>query len=227
MQWFYLDQNKEQKTFDEASLSELMQSKEISSETLVWAESLSDWSPAATAFPTQFANATLPEIADPIPAFSSSSPTNQTLATAPTADKPSLVTLPSSQDIEHVASSETIKDLASYLAASAKWMKLLGVMSLISGILVCLSIVGAIVGWLPIWIGLILMKAANAARHAEMTGDQSALAESLDRLRLGFKIYGILTLINLVIMVAYFAIFGAAMIAGIIGATSAASSGTP
>ena len=138
---------------------------------------------------------------------------------SPAVKEPSLITMPTSQG---VASVETIKSLASYIAAAAKWMKLIGVLSFISGVITCLTIIGAVIGWIPIWSGLSLMKAANSARQAEMTGDQATLVHTLDQLRLNFKINGIMSLISLVFTILYLVIFGAAIIASLFGAASAA-----
>ena len=42
------------------------------------------------------------------------------------------------------------------------WMKFVGVLSIIYGVLVALSIIGILIAWLPIWIGILLFQSASA-----------------------------------------------------------------
>ena len=98
------------------------------------------------------------------------------------------------------------------------WMKLLGVMMIISGALQVLTIVGILWCWLPIWLGVLLFQSAGAAEQASRTGDAALATRATDRLRLFFMIQGILMLIGLVAVVAMFALGGFAMLAGLAGA---------
>lgn len=91
-----------------------------------------------------------------------------------------------------------IRTISSGLYAAKGWMKLVGVMSIIYGILVALSIVGIIIAWLPIWMGVLLFQSANLIDQAYSGEDQAALTQSLNRLKTYFTITGILTLIGLV-----------------------------
>ena len=93
---------------------------------------------------------------------------------------------------------EMIRDLAAFLGVNAGWMKFLGVMGIIAGILNCLTVVGALVGWLPIWLGVILMRAANAVTAAQISGNIADMEESLDRVGFYFKLQGILILVGLI-----------------------------
>jgi hypothetical protein len=82
--------------------------------------------------------------------------------------------------------------------AAAGWMKLIGTVSIIYGVLTALSIVGLVIAWLPIWIGVLTRKAATQAQLAYASGDENAAIASTDSLRLIFKIQGILLLIGLI-----------------------------
>ena len=46
------------------------------------------------------------------------------------------------------------------------WMQLLGVVSILYGVLSAITVVGLIVAWIPIWAGVVLMQAAGAASRA-------------------------------------------------------------
>jgi hypothetical protein len=52
---------------------------------------------------------------------------------------------------------------------------------------------------LPIWLGVLLFKAAGAAEAAQLTGDRMQLEESLRKIKTYFVINGLLMLIMLVL----------------------------
>ena len=101
------------------------------------------------------------------------------------------------------------------------WMKLLGVMMIISGGLQVLSIIGILWAWVPIWLGVLLFQSAGAAAEASATGDVAAATRATDKLRLFFMIQGILMLIALLMVGVVFLLGGFAMLAGLAGMGSA------
>lgn len=102
------------------------------------------------------------------------------------------------------------------LDASAGWMKLIGTMSIVYGVLMALSIIGLLVAWLPIWMGVLTRKAAVQAQLAYTSGDENAAIISTDSLRTIFKVQGIILLIVLI----FWAVSLVAIIAGIIVAAT-------
>lgn len=86
------------------------------------------------------------------------------------------------------------------------WLKFFGILSIIGGVLYCLTIVGAVVGWIPIWIGVLLLKTAGGLESGFASGRTRDIREGFDKLRLAFKIYGILTIIGFGLMVLYFVV---------------------
>ena len=103
----------------------------------------------------------------------------------------------------------SVQDLSQPLASGKGWMKFVGIMFIIQGAVTALTIVGIVIAWLPIWTGVLLMQASNAIERAQMSGDSSALKESLARLRTYFIIQGVLYLVGIVVAVLYFIFFGA------------------
>jgi uncharacterized membrane protein len=103
----------------------------------------------------------------------------------------------------------SVQDLSQPLASGKGWMKFVGIMFIIQGAVTALTIVGIVIAWLPIWTGVLLMQASSAIERAQLTGDSSALKESLARLRTYFIIQGVLYLVGIVVAVLYFIFFGA------------------
>jgi len=91
-----------------------------------------------------------------------------------------------------------IKELSLPLYQARGWMKFLGVMSIISGIALIFTLVGILICWIPIWMGVLLFQAGNKAEMAQLGGEMPPLSESLAKLKTYFIIAGVLLLIALV-----------------------------
>jgi len=88
------------------------------------------------------------------------------------------------------------------LAAAARWIKFLAVLTIAGGVLsVIASLWSLVFVWLPIWSSVLLYMAATRVTSASSTGNEAELVEALDRLRLYFLISGVVTLIALVLVV--------------------------
>ena len=92
-----------------------------------------------------------------------------------------------------------VQELTLPLFASKGWMKLLGVVMIIQGVVIALTLVGVVVCWLPIWLGMLLFKAAGYVEGAQLTGDKVQLAEALHKIKTFFVINGVLMLIFLIV----------------------------
>lgn len=112
----------------------------------------------------------------------------------------------------------SVSRVMSPLDRSAGWMKLIGTVSIVYGVLTALTIIGLVVAWLPIWMGILTRKAAVQAQQAYVSGDEQAAVASTDSLRIIFKVQGIIVLINL--------IFGAILIIGLVAAIVVGRSST-
>jgi hypothetical protein len=107
------------------------------------------------------------------------------------------------------APGHSFQDLIQPLASGKGWMKFVGIMFIVQGVITALSIVGILIAWLPIWTGVLLVQAAGALENAQLSGDTFALKESFAKLRTYFVIQGVLYLVGMVLMVLYFMFFGA------------------
>jgi hypothetical protein len=77
-------------------------------------------------------------------------------------------------------------------------MQLVGVMMIIYGILVAITIIGIIIAWLPIWMGVLLFQCAGQIERAHTADDADAMVMAMAKLKTYFTITGILTLIGLI-----------------------------
>ncbi len=93
-----------------------------------------------------------------------------------------------------------IKELSVPIYQARGWMKLIGVLMIIAGILYALTIIGIIIAWLPIWMGVVLYQAGSNTEQAYFNGDKFSFLTSMSKLKLYFTIMGIMTLISIVMM---------------------------
>ena len=100
------------------------------------------------------------------------------------------------------------------LSDAAGWMKFLGTLSIIYGVLTALTIIGLLIAWLPIWLGVLLRRAAEESVVAHRTGDEPNAITATTSLQTIFKIYGIVAVIGLVYMGVVLVIILVAVAAG-------------
>ena len=81
-----------------------------------------------------------------------------------------------------------------------RWMKFLGVVLIGIGVLYGLSIIGLIVAWLPVWLGILLFQAANHAEAGYVGDDQRSVLAAQWKVRKFFVVAGVSMLVYLVLM---------------------------
>ena len=104
-----------------------------------------------------------------------------------------------------------VRDISAYLLGAKGWMKFLGVLMIIWGILLAITVVGLILCWLPIWMGVLLFRAASALEAAQASGSQEELRMMMSKLKTYFTITGIFAAAAIVFM----------LIAAIVGSLTA------
>jgi hypothetical protein len=97
--------------------------------------------------------------------------------------------------------SNLIKEISTPVYQSRGWMKFVGVLLIITGVFYALSIVGIIIAWLPIWMGIVLFQAGSSSEQAFFSGDKFSLLKSLNQIKLFFTIMGIMSLIGILLSV--------------------------
>ena len=93
-----------------------------------------------------------------------------------------------------------VKELSTDLYKAKGWMKLLGVLSIIQGILLVFTLWGILICWLPIWMGVLLNRAAGRVEMAYLNGDRAMSREGTQNIQKYFTINGVLALFYVLVM---------------------------
>jgi len=112
-------------------------------------------------------------------------------------------------------SDQLVKKLSETASGSSTWMKFLGVMMIIDGVMLAITVIGLLICWLPIWLGVILFQAAGDAEMASK-GAAPKLLDYVQRLNRFFLIHGILALLILVVSLIMVFVFGMAVFWGLL-----------
>jgi hypothetical protein len=111
------------------------------------------------------------------------------------------------------ADAPVVREVSTPLFEAKGWMKFLGVLSIIQGILMVFTIWGIIICWLPIWMGVLLLRAGSAVEVAQIGGDKAQMITAMTKLRTYFTVQGVLSLIMIIVMVILGIVAGGAILA--------------
>jgi len=100
-----------------------------------------------------------------------------------------------------------VKEVSNPIFNNKFWVKFLGILMLIYGIFMALSIVGLLIAWLPIWLGILLMRTASNIEQAQILGNKFALIKAQQSLSTYFTIYGVLAMVGLIFTVVFMIVF--------------------
>ena len=106
---------------------------------------------------------------------------------------------------------QLVREVAAPLFTAKGWMKFLGVLMILYGAVMVITIVGIVLCWLPIWIGILLIRSAGSLEVAQISGDKFQLIEAMRRLKTYFTIYGVLAILGLIAMVIAMIVGGASV----------------
>ena len=93
------------------------------------------------------------------------------------------------------------------LSRASGWMRAMGILSIVGGILCAITIVGIIFAWLPIWIGVIVYQAGKSAQMASTNRDETKLIEVISKIRLYFVISVITLIVAYAFIIVVYTIF--------------------
>lgn len=93
--------------------------------------------------------------------------------------------------------SDTLAYVLEPLHRTRNWMKFLAVLLFVAGAINALSVVGLLVAWIPVLVGLLLWQAAGALTDG-YPSDADLLRRASERLRHLFMTYAVLAVVALV-----------------------------
>jgi len=86
------------------------------------------------------------------------------------------------------------------------WIRFLAWASIVGGVLQCLSIVGILIGWVPIWIGVLLLRTAEGVEQGTYARDGGRLREGMAQLATAVRVQTVLVVLGVVLVLAYAAV---------------------
>lgn len=96
---------------------------------------------------------------------------------------------------------QTWENVTAPLRATAGWCRFLGLAFVILGAMCCATVIGAVVGWVPMWTGVLLLKAGDNLK----TGTAESVNEAADQLAQAIRIMGRSVVVLVGVLLAYFA----------------------
>ena len=100
------------------------------------------------------------------------------------------------------------------------WMKFIGIMTIIGGCLQAISIVGLVIAWLPIWMGVVLTKAGAKAGEYADKGDFASLEGVTGQLKTYFAIHGIMIIVSFAVAIIAAIAWTVLLVTGVLSSSS-------
>jgi hypothetical protein len=97
-----------------------------------------------------------------------------------------------------------VTDIRQTASDMSGWLKFLGVINIIYGALTALSIVGIIIAWIPIWMGVLLFQAGSSATNAQMGQANHELVTMVRKLKTFFILTSILIIVSIATIIIVF-----------------------
>jgi len=96
---------------------------------------------------------------------------------------------------------QLIKELSVPIFQAKGWLKFIGVLFIIYGIISVITIVGIIWCWIPLWMGILLFQSGKNIETAYLNESKSNLLISLQKLKTYFVVTGVITLISIIVVI--------------------------
>ena len=203
MQWYFLSDTQQQVPVQEEHLAGLVQTGVVRPNTMIWREGMAEWISCSEAKPELFAQRQV------VPVVGAAATARQTAALHSPASSRSSAGASAMQ----IGDGQIVREAALTFASASVWMKLVGVLFLIGGVVCILSalfimvtgvsvpgmlipaaiisLVSAVVGAVAMWMGILLFQSATKAQEAAASGQKHALLSALNQNAKFFRIWGI------------------------------------
>lgn len=109
------------------------------------------------------------------------------------------VTTPNPQNVG--SGLDVIGNIGQTAQEMAAWLKFVGIVNIILGVVAAISIFGIIFAWIPIWMGVLLFQSGSSATNAQFNQRPHELVNMIKKLKLYFIINGVLLIIWLAFII--------------------------
>lgn len=93
------------------------------------------------------------------------------------------------------AGTDIVGNIGQTAQEMAGWLKFVGIINIISGAITAISIVGIIIAWIPIWMGVLLFQSGSSATNSQISQRPDELVNMVRKLKTYFIINGILIIV--------------------------------
>ena len=202
-QWLFVAASGQQFSASEPDLPALVQSGQITDQTLMWREGMAQWMPASAVFPTLFAaGGTITQPMAPAAANPVVSPGVGTVTRAAGS---------AGGGAQSPPEPAAVRRLVRPLYERKGWMKFLAIMTIIFGVLSALYLIGIIL----IFAGVALLRAVGHIERSQAVGDPGALEDASKEMGKYFFLQGVFMAVYLAlaaIAIVVFLLMGATLL---------------
>ena len=89
-------------------------------------------------------------------------------------------------DQQPVKDEFALQEIKNVAVSTSGWLKFIGIFFIIYGGLIAITIIGIIIAWLPIWMGILLYSAGKKAGDAQYTNNPMYLVEMMRKFKTFF-----------------------------------------
>jgi hypothetical protein len=225
MQWYFLSDTQEQVPVQEEHLPGLVQTGVVRPNTMIWREGMTEWISCSEAKPELFARRQV------VPVVGAAATARQTAALQ---SHSSPVVRAGTTGMQ-MGDGQIVREAARALASASIWIKLIGVVLLVFGVIYILvalftmvagvsapgmlilalifSLVTGVVGSVVMWMGILLFQSASKAQDAAASGQKHDLLSALHQNAKFFKICGI----TVALVIAFYGLMIALALTGAMG----------
>ena len=94
-----------------------------------------------------------------------------------------------------ISVSYTVWHISEPLYQARGWMKLLGILAIVYGVFMVLTIWGILICWLPIWMGMLLLGSSKLIELSYQSNNEEDMIDAQHKLKTFFTIQGVLAMI--------------------------------
>lgn len=89
----------------------------------------------------------------------------------------------------------------------SRWLKFVGIIHIIGGIFLCMTFIYAIFGWVPIVVGVWMLKSSSSFKTFINNSDSGAFDVAIEKLKNIYMLTGIVTIVEIFVVLFLIVVF--------------------